>query len=124
VVHVAPNQFVFDGPFEAPAYPANRLVDVAATPAFIDHPLTHCFERQGAKIVGDLASIQFSDDLQSFYDAAVFARDPTVFAVVVLSELPIGIEDFDHGGVGFGLQSAAIGKELGNDAVVFRPAGG
>jgi hypothetical protein len=63
VVHVAPNQFVFDGPFEAPSNPADRLVDVASAPTFIDHPLANGFERQGSKIVGDLASVQFSDDL-------------------------------------------------------------
>jgi hypothetical protein len=71
--------------------------------------LTDCFECQGAKVVVDLASVQLPDDLQRFEDTTVFARDPTVLAVIVFRKLPIGIEHFNHGGFGVALQSATVG---------------
>ena len=109
MVHVRSYQFILHRPFEASANPADRFVDVTATPTFIDHPLTDCFECQGAKFVGDLAPVQLPDDFQRFEDATVFARDPTVLAIIVFRKLPIGIEHFDHGGIGVVLQSATVG---------------
>src|SRR5690606_17097515 len=73
--------------------------------------------------VGGRPAVQFADDLQSILDARVLAGDPTAFAVVAFSELPVSVEHFDHGPIGIALQSSPIGEEFGDQAVVLSPAG-
>jgi hypothetical protein len=65
MVGFAADEFILDGPAEDPLDARRLLVDVASTPAFLDHLFAAGLQRQRPEFQGRRAGVQLTDDSRS-----------------------------------------------------------
>jgi hypothetical protein len=65
------------------------------------------------------SAVQFANEFQGILDAALFTSNLVAFAVVILSESTVSVENFDNGLLNTALKLSSVSEELGDQPIVF-----